>query len=510
MIYTISSNGLCSICKQREAITTNEIRTDSKITSYVVVAATITDTYLTFPTCEICSEEFSSANNYKSISGILAILSLFYAVCVLFELTIRLRNSQITDYKSIIIGLVTFACAVVFPYLFLKTKKKLNFLVSKAKSHSPSTENFQNFNKTSQESTKLQISSQSLLWIEKEILKLNREIKGEDRPEHNPNFFQVLPKSFLAKETLTTDDVAQAATELVKQTRERIEKLDVPFRKPRVEFTKQLPEDEPGHIEFGSHETIIRIHPDYIDNHFALASILCHELAHFILDHNGLRKDDRIENEKLTDLFVFKCGQGLIYLQGIVDVKIKNGQSVESRLGYLSLEEMAYAHVRCSSQYGLLNSKISPDYYSGKTFEQVKKAIDFLTIKKDSETQLAEMILCPNNHLLRVSANKTSVSIRCPKCKWEQEVWMHKKDKLTSLMKRAENEFDSGNILQALKHFRDAQMADEKYSTAYCRASRCLKKLGKHQDAIKELQKLLTICPEDAEAQDEMKKLIYS
>lgn len=77
---------------------------------------------------------------------------------------------------------------------------------------------------------------------------------------------------------------------------------------------------EPGNIEFGWNETIIRIHPKYADDPFALTSILCHELAHFILDQNGFRKDNRQENEKLTDFFVFNCGQGLIYLQGIVDM----------------------------------------------------------------------------------------------------------------------------------------------------------------------------------------------
>jgi len=79
------------------------------------------------------------------------------------------------------------------------------------------------------------------------------------------------------------------------------------------------------------------------DDPFALTSILCHELAHFILDQNGFRKDNRQENEKLTDFFVFNCGQGLIYLQGIVDMTNQNAKAIETKLGYLSLEEMAYS-----------------------------------------------------------------------------------------------------------------------------------------------------------------------
>ncbi len=73
-----------------------------------------------------------------------------------------------------------------------------------------------------------------------------------------------------------------------------------------------------------------------------------------------------------------------------------------------------------------------------------------------------------------------------------------------------QKDFDSGNTLRALERFRDAQMVDKTYSMAYCWATRWLKKSGKQQDAIKELQKILSICPEDTAAQNEMKSLIYN
>ena len=356
---------------------------------------------------------------------------------------------------------------------------------------------------------KLQISSESILWIEKELLKLNREIVNEDRPKHNLNFLQSIPKVILTKDVLSTDDVAEAVTDLVKQTRERIGNLDVPFRKPKVEFTKNLPNQEPGHIEFGWDETIIRIHPQYADNPFALTAILCHELAHFILDHNGLRKSDQKENEKLTDFFVFRCGQGLIYLQGVYDIVSQNGETIESTLGYLSLNEMAYAHARCASQHGLPTSKILPEYFTGKTFRQVDGAINFLQIKKDNSRNLAEIILCPNQHILRISPDKKSYLIRCPKCGWKKEIWFHKKDHIDYLINQGTQDFDEGKLNQALEKFREVQSIDRKYSMAYCWASRCLKKQGFHQEAIKELRKILTISPDDEIAQSEMKTLLY-
>jgi hypothetical protein len=355
-------------------------------------------------------------------------------------------------------------------------------------------------------STTIPLPFQSILWIEQDLLKLNREIAGEDRPEHNLNFLQTFPKEILAKTSLTPADVAEAAIELVNQTRNRIGKLEVPFRKPRVEFTALLPEDEPGHIEFGWDETIIRIHPYYAGKPSALIAILCHELAHFILDHNGLRKDKRSENEKLTDLFVFRCGQGLIYLQGVRDVTHQGEQRIESKLGYLSLGEMAYAHVRCTAQHGLSVSKIYPDYFSGQTSEQVKQVIGFLA---SGNGQLAEMILCPNNHVLRLSTENKSHLIRCRKCGWQQEIWLYRKERVNFLVKSGIQNFDAGNISQALKHFREAQEVNGKHTMAFIWASRCLKKLGDHQGALKEVRKILMKCPDDKIAQEEMKGLLY-
>jgi tetratricopeptide (TPR) repeat protein len=222
-----------------------------------------------------------------------------------------------------------------------------------------------------------------------------------------------------------------------------------------------------------------------------------------------LRKDETSENEKLTDLFIFVCGQGLIHLQGIIDITSENGQTIENRLGYLTLEEMAYAHVRCSAQHGLLLSKIAPDYFSGKVFEEVKKAVDFLKVKNSKSPSLAEIILCPNNHILRISTERKSQLIRCPKCKWEKEVWLYKNDQVDYLMDKGIKDYDSGVFMPALETFRKVRTVDKSHSMACCWASRCLKKLGKKQDAVRELQRFLSLYPEDQIVQSEMKTLIY-
>lgn len=499
MEKAISSNNYCNFCKEREAISTFEIYNNWRVTNYIVVAATITKEYLLVPACEICLEELERAKLHRILNGIPSIIFAIFAFALIFSIIAGIKNNQSIFYELTLSAFV-FPLFLFFIYRFNKNHSKYISFISKLESP-------QKQNQIEQIFDKFQIDVKSILWIEKELLKLNQEMFSEDRPQRDSNFFQHFPKVLLTKEKLSTSDIAEAITELVKQTEKRIGKLEVPFRKPRVIFTLNLPENEPGHIEFGEYETIIRIHPDFLENPFALASILCHELAHFILDQNGLRKENKFDNEKLTDLFIFKCGQGLIYLQGILDVTSENEITTENRLGYLSLEEVAYAHVRCSSQHGLSIPDILPKYLTTKIFTEVKRGVEFLTLK-NSSLQLAEIILCPNNHVLRISI-KRSQKIRCPKCKWEKEIWMHKNDHLNFLIEKGIRNFDCGNFNEALQDFRDAQKIDRMYSMAYCWASRSLKKLGKRQDAIRELQKLLSICPEDVTAQNEMKNLIY-
>ena len=59
MKNTASHHELCRFCKEREAITTYKISQGSKVTNYIVVAATITKEYLLVPICEVCNEELN-------------------------------------------------------------------------------------------------------------------------------------------------------------------------------------------------------------------------------------------------------------------------------------------------------------------------------------------------------------------------------------------------------------------------------------------------------------------
>lgn len=346
----------------------------------------------------------------------------------------------------------------------------------------------------------------------KELLQLNLAIHGDDRPPRNDlDFFQRLPKVLLESDTLTSSHIAAAAEDLVRQTMLRLRRSgtrewDVPFRKPKVELTNFLPSHESGHIEFRDDQTVIRIHRRHVGDPFAVAAILCHEIAHFVLDHNGFRKVSRSENEKLTDLFVLACGQGIIYLQGIIDVPDEGDGWI--KLGYLSLEEVAYAHVRAASQYGLAEPAIVPDHFRGKGFSSARAALKYLKTKSTSE--ISEIILCPKGHILRISRKRTLQSLRCPKCGWQTKMWLHKNDRSDFFVSAGKGHFDIGNYSGALESFREAQGIMKGNAEPFCWASRSLKKMGRHQDAIRELTKFLSAYPGEEIAEKEMKTLIYS
>ena len=388
-----------------------------------------------------------------------------------------------------------------------KVQQLLKWLRGKRSSSAPSIS-------TNQEAVRkvgtgaIALPHKDLIWVETNLRKLNQKLIGSDYPEQMPDFLQRLPRSLL-NDVITMDVVVEAVRELVRQTSKRIGKWDIPFRKPRVEFTPFLLNGEPGHIEFDDDETVIRIKASYIDDNLSLAAILSHELGHFIIDHNDISQADRLEQERITDLFVFRSGLGLIRLQGILNEKFTEQYKIEEKLGYLSLEMMAYAHVRCAAQHGVAITEIERAL-TGRVQQAVRSMIDFLMIRSDNgfKGKLSEIILCPNQHILRIPPKRNGLRMRCPKCGWQDEIWLDRQALLSSLIERGKQEFDSGRMDQALKYFRDAQGVDTLHAMSYCWAARCLERKGEYQSAVREIRKILIKKPEDAIAQNEMKRLL--
>jgi tetratricopeptide (TPR) repeat protein len=349
----------------------------------------------------------------------------------------------------------------------------------------------------------LPLCFKKLSWVEARLRKMNGKLVGEDRPgPTGKRFFQRTPLALLSADAITSEVVAQAMGDLVRSTSGNIGRWSIPFRKPRVEFNLFKLKGEPAHIEFGD-ETLVVIHPSYAMDRFALAAVLCHELAHFVIDHNDMRERDAEEGERITDLFVFRSGLGMIRLQGILSVVNLDQQVFRRKLGYLDLETMAYAHARCAAQHGVPIGEIDLCLV-GEVKDNVGRMIDFLAPKGT----LTEVLICPSGHLLLVPRDHEGATVKCRKCGWEDRFWLCKQGHRSSLMREGVSEFDAGRVQAALLLFREAQDIDGLHSEAYCWAARSLESLGRRDDAVREVRKLLMKRPEDANARTEMKRLL--
>jgi hypothetical protein len=165
MENTTSVNQLCSVCKESNATSTFKIYVGSKVTNYIVVAATITKEYLLLPTCESCEKDLFWSKTYRIVWGIFSAISAIFIFAVISSIRQEINSGKTIIYDLILLTLCLIGFAT-FLYYFLKMNKKFSFLVSKAQTSHSSTLN-------QQKSDKFQISSESILWIEKELLKIN-------------------------------------------------------------------------------------------------------------------------------------------------------------------------------------------------------------------------------------------------------------------------------------------------------------------------------------------------
>jgi hypothetical protein len=118
--------------------------------------------------------------------------------------------------------------------------------------------------------------------------------------------------------------------------------LGIPTMLPRVLITPMaslagtFEEDEEGYVT-------IRVSSNFSDDQLAAQAILAHEVCHYILENAGIRKTDFLLNEKMTDLCMFVCGFGDIFLRGYKRDAAKNDYRPGHRLGYLADEEYRFA-----------------------------------------------------------------------------------------------------------------------------------------------------------------------
>jgi hypothetical protein len=117
----------------------------------------------------------------------------------------------------------------------------------------------------------------------------------------------------------------------------------VPMMVPRVVL-------EPMPIAAGQFEVdeegwvTIRVSPDFERDLPAARAILAHEVCHYILENRGIRQPNFELNERDTDLCMFICGFGDVFLAGYKRSSARNEYRPGHRLGYLTDAEYEFAN----------------------------------------------------------------------------------------------------------------------------------------------------------------------
>jgi hypothetical protein len=87
----------------------------------------------------------------------------------------------------------------------------------------------------------------------------------------------------------------------------------------------------------------IELGTNFFQDKLAAQAILAHEVCHYILENSGIRKKDVYLNERYTDLCMFICGFGEIFLAGYRRDAAQQDYRPGHRLGYLTDAEYQFA-----------------------------------------------------------------------------------------------------------------------------------------------------------------------
>jgi hypothetical protein len=118
--------------------------------------------------------------------------------------------------------------------------------------------------------------------------------------------------------------------------------LSVPYFVPRVQTGTIFDTAGQFIVETGGWVSI-NLATNFLSDRQAALAILVHEACHYILENSGIRETDNLQNERMTDLCIFICGLGKIYLQGYKKEIVQNEYRRGHRLGYLTDGEYQFA-----------------------------------------------------------------------------------------------------------------------------------------------------------------------
>ncbi|PZO41440.1 MAG: hypothetical protein DCF19_09550 [Pseudanabaena frigida] len=154
---------------------------------------------------------------------------------------------------------------------------------------------------------------------------------------------------WISKPTLSCNDLsnkispAQVIEILLAHARQFSPEFNVPYLIPRT-IVEAMP-SAAGQFEVDEEGWVtIKISPNFFDDRLAANAILAHEACHYILENSGIRYSDFYLNERYTDLCMFICGFGQIFLTGYRREPAQNQYRPGHRLGYLTDAEYQFAN----------------------------------------------------------------------------------------------------------------------------------------------------------------------
>jgi hypothetical protein len=137
-------------------------------------------------------------------------------------------------------------------------------------------------------------------------------------------------------------DLERVLEALLNHARRVAPGLSVPHYVPRVQIVSLT--DAGGQFrELPDGWVMITVADQFLTNQPAVQAILAHEACHYLLASAEIEAADRHQNERLTDLCMFICGLGKVYLAGYKTGLGQPEYRRGHRLGYLTDEEYQFA-----------------------------------------------------------------------------------------------------------------------------------------------------------------------
>ena len=139
----------------------------------------------------------------------------------------------------------------------------------------------------------------------------------------------------------TTTEPAEVVSALLDHARKTTPEFSVPWLTPRT-VVETTPAAAGLFVVEGGWVTI-KLSPKFFGDREAAQAILAHEACHYIMNNSNFRKRDVVLNERYTDICMFVCGFGKLFLDGYQKSPSHQQYRPGHRLGYLS--DMEYAFI---------------------------------------------------------------------------------------------------------------------------------------------------------------------